>query len=356
MGASAVCLSSFLASVFFLTSCGKSRSAQLADAPQPNWPSLPTLNDPLFYPQNGSYVPDAVEFQFNPTLKEVNSVKVISLNGTDSEEFLSSGSLAVLESGLCLRFESEGGKVLEVSGVNYMGQVVKGRVQFVVQGQGASVKTCTPWSGARSYSLKDPFWKPSVSGPDLPPTDGPILVEGPWNFAVRVGNAVWPVEWTCFAAFAVERYAADLLRSDFLPKGQVEKLCPRFFEASVPERKAFWALFLASIAYPESAFNPSTRYREPPPLSKWSEGVLQLSTDDYVSHGTLCNFMKSPERILNPFDNIRCGAVILRNQILHRHTLWPDTYYYWAVLTTRKRAVVREVFRANAEKSMGFCF
>jgi hypothetical protein len=351
---SSICLHLVLTLTSILA-CSGPNNSKISDSTQPQWPVMPTLDDPLFYPQSGSYVPDAIEFQFNPTLRTIDSVLLISGNESDPQELLTDGAINISERGLCFRYESEGSKTVEVTGTNHMGATIKGRVQFVVQGRGASIKTCAPSPGARTYSLRDPFWKPGSPGPDLPSIDTPTSTNGPWNFAVSWENATWPSEWTSYAASAVERYAPNLLQSDFLPREEIKKLCPRFFDSPLSERKAFWALFIASIAYPESAYNPRARYMEPPPLSKWSEGLLQLSTDDYVGHGNLCNFMKNPERILNPFENIRCGVVILKNQIAVRKTLWPATYYYWSVLTTRKSSVVREVFRANAKKQLSYC-
>ncbi len=325
------------------------------DITEPGWPSLPTLSDPLFYPQQGSLVPDAVEFQFNPTLKSIDSITVVfDAQANEPKEILLNGPIFILEKGVCFRFASDGLKTVNISGTNHMGVQVSGKVEFVVQGRGASVKTCLPWTGGRVFSLNDPFWKPNTPGDNLPATDN-INLSGHWGNDVRFGNAVWLASWTRYATHAIERYAPELLLDTEVPKNELEDICPGYFRTGADDRKKFWALFLASIAYPESGFNPRNRFREPPPLSKWSEGLLQLSVDDHVSHGKMCNFMISPERILNPFDNIRCGVMILKNQISNRRTLWPNTYYYWSVLTTRKSATVRNVFQQNAKRLLPAC-
>jgi hypothetical protein len=322
---------------------------------EPVLPPLPTLDDPLFYPQSGSLVPDAVEFQFNPTLRTIESIKIESL-GThnESRELLSEGPLSVMEKGVCFRFPSEGNHVVTVSATNHMGVSLRGTVSFVVQGLGSSVKTCLPWTGGRTYLLTDPFWKPNVPGEELPDIGdfGSGALRAP---EIRFGNAIWHEEWTQFALFSIEQAAPELLLERNFPRADMEKLCPGIGTSKREDQKMFWALFLASIAYPESGFNTKSRFREPPPLSKWSEGLLQLSSDDYVSHGKYCNFMKAPERILKPFENIRCAAVILKNQIVQRKTLWPGTYYYWSVLTSRKSAIVRKVFRENATRVLPMC-
>ncbi len=72
---------------------------------EPVLPSLPSLSDPLLYPQLGGIVPDAVEFQFNPTLKSVESIKLEALTANSvPKELLSSGPFEVLEKGMCFRF------------------------------------------------------------------------------------------------------------------------------------------------------------------------------------------------------------------------------------------------------------
>lgn len=334
--------------------CGGTGSSQSADTPLPPWPAFPTLSDPLLYPSNGAWVPDAVEFQFNPTLKEVKSIRVVEGEGSVGGEILSGGSLSILESGVCFRFSAEGQKAVEVRGVNHMGQEIFGQVAFLVQGVGASVKTCTPWAGGRRYALKNPFWTPGSGGTGLP-SMGARLGEGPWDFAIRFGNATWPKEWTRFAASIVLEHAQELLSESRIPSAEVARLCPGYASASREQKSAFWALFIGSVAYPESGFSAQARFREPPPLSKWSEGLLQLSTDDFVSHGSFCDFMSEPARILKPLENIRCGVVILRNQVLQRKTLWPKTFYYWSVLTTQRSRVVRDVFYENARENLGFC-
>jgi hypothetical protein len=322
---------------------------------EPVLPSLPTLDNPIFYPQSGLLVPDAVEFQFNPTLKSVESVRIHSLNTTvESQEILLDGPISAAENGVCFRFSSEGNYAVTVLATNYMGVSLRGTVSFVVQGMGASVKTCLPWGGGRTFSLKDPFWKPTASGDDLPDID--YFGAGPHQMPeIRFESSVWPKEWSRFAISVVEKVAPELLLERNFPRVDMEKLCPGIVSSNRDEQKVFWALFLASIAYPESGFNSKSRFREPPPLSKWSEGLLQLSVDDYVSHGKYCNFAKNPERILSPFENIRCAAVILKNQIVQRKTLWPGTYYYWSVLTSKKSAIVRKVFRENAPRVLPLC-
>jgi hypothetical protein len=343
-----------LAGFNLLVCCGTGARGRLSDTPLPPWPTLPTLNDPLLYPQSGIQVPDAVEFQFNPTLRSVDSIRIVESSGGDEGELLNGETIEIATRGVCFRFAADGVKVVEVSGINHMGAAIKGRVVFQVQGVGANVKTCMPWSGGRTFSRDNPLWVPSVPGGGLPGVvDGPG--SGPWSFPVEADGKTWSSEWMNYTASVVERHASELLETPGLPMGDISKLCPGFSVATRGQKTAFWTLFVASIAYPESGFNPRSRFLEPPPLSKWSEGLLQLSTDDYVSHGDFCDFMSEPDRILSPRENIRCGVMILRNQIRQRGTLWPSTFYYWSVLTTRKSAVVRRVFRENAAKHLGFC-
>jgi hypothetical protein len=190
MGDDIFCGSVMLPGCCLLLSCGLVGNSTPHDTPLPPWPTLPSLNDPLLYPQSGTYVPDAVEFQFNPTLRSVDSIRIVESAGGDEGEVLNSGAVEVAQKGVCFRFSSDGVKVVEVSGINHMGSAISGRIVFQVQGAGASVKTCMPWAGARTYLRSDPLWVPSELGGGLPAVvDG--SGQGPWSFSVEADGRVW---------------------------------------------------------------------------------------------------------------------------------------------------------------------
>jgi hypothetical protein len=57
--------------------------------------------------------------------------------------------------------------------------------------------------------------------------------------------------------------------------------------------------------------------------------------------------------ITDPGVNLRCGVVIMRNQLAARSTLFPRRFYYWSVLT-RKRATIQRDFLLHRAQ-LGFC-
>ncbi len=182
--------------------------------------------------------------------------------------------------------------------------------------------------------------------------------EGPGDLYYR--GAKWPSAWSASIMDAIPDIAPSLLDDGFVPQADIKSLCPGYFGATENEKKGFWALFLASIAYPESSWNPAPAKFKEPGLKDtygqvYSEGLLQLSVGD-GAHGAVCNFRyRSDIDIESPEDNLRCGLLILRNQIKSRRALFlPRSYYYWSVLTNKERTV-RAVFNSQLNK-LSYCF
>lgn len=169
-------------------------------------------------------------------------------------------------------------------------------------------------------------------------------------FAVTHKGATWKEDWTRTATEAVGELSPDLV-SDALIPTDVDTLCAGYRAAGGEARKAFWALLMASIAYPESGYKTTTRFWEPT-MGKYSEGLFQLSKDD-GGHGPACNFKSNGMNILESGPNIRCAVRIMRNQQKKHRRIFPPTYY-WSVLTTSKKEVVKEVFRSHRPK-LGYC-
>jgi hypothetical protein len=162
----------------------------------------------------------------------------------------------------------------------------------------------------------------------------------------------WKEEWNLVIAEALDDIGQPLLEDDKVPAAEVQALCPRYFEASREEKKAFWALLVASIARLESGFDPERTFMEPRPLRTLSIGLLQLSYGDQTRHSG-CPLEPMEANITDPAVNLRCGVAILRNQLSARNTLFPPRFYYWSVLT-RKRSQIERDFLQHREQ-LGFC-
>jgi hypothetical protein len=153
----------------------------------------------------------------------------------------------------------------------------------------------------------------------------------------------WNPAWNQFVSDAIDHHGADLISGAHEPLAAAKDLCPHYEKATRAEKKAIWALFLASIARYESAFNPQTRYHEPAPLNNWSEGLLQLSRGDDANHPGCA---LSGQSLTNPQVNLACGVAILAHQVRSRHgVLFPASFYYWSVLTNKKSQIKRDFQR-----------
>ena len=172
-------------------------------------------------------------------------------------------------------------------------------------------------------------------------------------FQVDHQGQTWKREWGLYVYDAVFDLAPELLKNKNI--GGMSQVCPKYNFATDEQKASFWALFFASIAYPESSFNPNTVYHEPYPLNKPSEGLLQLSADD-GAHGDACDFKGNKElNLRSPKDNLRCGVLVMKNQIKVRKHLFPTSFYYWSVLTlSRGKAKMMKVYNENKAR-LGFC-
>jgi hypothetical protein len=163
----------------------------------------------------------------------------------------------------------------------------------------------------------------------------------------------WKNEWNIFIANAIDNFGATLLDSSKLPKEQIKLLCPGFFSANNDQKKAFWALLFACIAYYESGFDPNQRFKEPASLNYvYSEGLLQLS---YGDENNFKNLPIDPKKknILDPEVNLTSGVIIMAKQLEKRKTLFTTKHFYWSVLTHHKQQIIR--FFKNNSSQLTFC-
>jgi hypothetical protein len=167
------------------------------------------------------------------------------------------------------------------------------------------------------------------------------------------GDFPWLHDWNLFLGEALDSHGVSLLDEKIIPVDQMNTLCPGFFGATVPEKKAVWALLFASIARYESGFDPNIRYQEGPDLHYiYSEGLLQLSYGDQLNHQN-CLIDNNLKNILDPKVNLQCGVAIMRDQLRVRKVIFTDKHYYWSVLTN-KRPQITAFFNKYVDQ-LPFC-
>lgn len=189
---------------------------------------------------------------------------------------------------------------------------------------------------------------PAQSAPAPKPTQPVTKVAPPTPIQEKreeLGGDTWNPNWDV----VVERALPPALLSSRVPR-DVRSFCPRFYQMSEVDKRAFWAYFFQALAGAEAGLNPVTNVRHTEPeVAKVdgvtghmirSQGLLQLTYEDEVRYG--CNFnwhadrqrsLKDPEKtILRPENNLLCGVKILTNQIVvqHKPLLCPTSY--WSTL------------------------
>ena len=119
--------------------------------------------------------------------------------------------------------------------------------------------------------------------------------------------------------------------------------CPRFHSLGKNDKKKFWAIFLASMVAKEGENNPKEFYGESG--TNDSYGLLQIDTPNSIAHGCRLKDGSKPKGskkgrsgggdMYDPHINLRCGMMILRNQVKKKGKLF-DNKSYWAVLRTNR--------------------
>jgi len=130
----------------------------------------------------------------------------------------------------------------------------------------------------------------------------------------------------------------------------VQRFCPRFYNMSETDKRAFWAYFFQALAGAEAGLNPTTRAHHTEPevsvpdvvtgMSGRTEGLLQLTYADMERYG--CDFDWQADRkqtandqartILRPKNNLECGIKILANPIIVHHRPLLYRAGYWSTL------------------------
>ncbi len=161
----------------------------------------------------------------------------------------------------------------------------------------------------------------------------------------ELGGTTWNPDWDRI----VENSIPPEMLSRQVPR-DVQRFCPRFYDMSDTDKRAFWAYFFQALAGAEAGLNPKTRAHHTEPevstrdevsgMSGRTEGLLQLTYADQKRYG--CDFDWQTDRrlkandpartILQPKNNLECGVKILANQIIVHHKPLLSRSGYWSTL------------------------
>lgn len=161
----------------------------------------------------------------------------------------------------------------------------------------------------------------------------------------ELGGTTWNPDWDMI----VENSIPSEMLSRQVPR-DVQRFCPRFYDMSDTDKRAFWAYFFQALTGAEAGLNPKTRAHHTEPevstrddvsgMSGRTEGLLQLTYADQKRYG--CDFNWQADRrlkandpartILQPKNNLECGVKILANQIIVHHKPLLSRSGYWSTL------------------------
>ncbi len=161
---------------------------------------------------------------------------------------------------------------------------------------------------------------------------------------IELGGPSWNPGWDTF----IERSLPPAMLSSQVPR-DVRRFCPRFFEMSVTDKRAYWAYFFQALAAAEAGLNAKTNVLHSETQTATdritgqtirSEGLLQLTYEDQKRYG--CDFdwkvdrrlplKDSRKTILQPENNLMCGIKILDEQIISQRKPLLTRSSYWSTL------------------------
>jgi len=215
-----------------------------------------------------------------------------------------------------------------------------GKIEWKIKGAAVALAMLLSATGCGKHEEASAKVAP-VKGPALKPAPAtPIHTE-----RVELGGVTWDPEWDKVVELALP--PAMLTRQ--VPR-DVRRFCPRFYDMTEENKRAFWAYFFQALAGAEAGLDPVTRIRHTEPevavidkvsgRAVRSEGLLQLTYEDQKRYD--CDFDWENDRTLKPNDpaktilqpknNLECGVKILDNQIIDRHKPLLSSSSYWSTL------------------------
>lgn len=212
--------------------------------------------------------------------------------------------------------------------------------------------------------------------PAPPATEPPPVEEPPISTPPSLGK-MEPLSWESAKrpeAVSWSQYSFQVIDEeafvDLDKANDATLFCPKYNSLTQTQKINFWGGLFAAMAKFESSWKPTLRYHESTmgtdPITKqpvYSEGLLQLSYQD-VQWAPYCEFDWSKDKylaptdpkktIFDPYKNLRCGILIMANQIRRRGAIVVSTGVYWAVLRQGgKYQKINEI--AAITKQLKFC-
>lgn len=216
--------------------------------------------------------------------------------------------------------------------------------------------------------IPEPETPPAVLPPEapVPPTNPPPVNTKMQPLSWETSTKPERAKWSAYVYQVVDEEAfVDLDKAK-----DVERFCPKYYSLSEKQKINFWGALFSGISKFESNYNPLSRMHETTmgtdPVTKkpvYSEGLLQLSYQD-VNWAPYCEFdwkkdqylsSTDPKKtILDPYKNLRCGILIMANQVRRKGSIILSSGVYWAVLKTGgKYQKINQIIAIT--KKMTFC-
>lgn len=168
--------------------------------------------------------------------------------------------------------------------------------------------------------------------------------------AAAVGGAALSWETVASrAAWSAELRGAVTAKQADLEKGKPEEFIAGYGALAAEMKVKFWAELIVAMAKFESAWKPTTRFKEPAPLNVFSIGLLQLSYED-AAHYPLEPLNPGARSLEDPLVNLRCAVVILARLLAkdgvvvgHSDGSHRGGAAYWSVLRPGAKHKLEEI-------------
>lgn len=158
-------------------------------------------------------------------------------------------------------------------------------------------------------------------------------------------------EWSRHLAISIEENLTDLSKAK-----DIKDFCPKYSSLDHDSKIRFWGELFVAMAKYESNFKPSTSYKECNATKcnysngcqfhkeygycmkgghrldggiVISRGLIQMSLESSLGYG--CSFLKTPQDLHDPANNLRCASKIMAHQVVKKDFIAAKSNY-WAVI------------------------
>jgi Transglycosylase SLT domain len=195
-----------------------------------------------------------------------------------------------------------------------------------------------------------PAPSPTPTPTQSPATPLPLReIHGFWDDRSSHGS-----EWTKETVQSLKNYGQSLLQ--FVPP-DIGNYCPRYAHFDEWGRINFWVMLISAVAAAESAFDPTSSYKENMIDRNGhfviSRGLLQISLESSKLYD--CQ-MTTEEDLNDAARNIECGVKIMNRLVSAdgvlssiKNTKWAGAAKYWSTLrtTNHSSATIRKLISGS---------